>query len=55
MTVENGPAQPVFELPPSPIEVATENSEITSSVGSAAATKYEVRLIGCSYPNEYGG
>ena len=50
---ENRPAEPGFELPSSPIEVAT--LEQKDYLQSWQRRCYEARLVGCSYPTEYGG
>ncbi|HEY6882246.1 MAG TPA: acyl-CoA dehydrogenase family protein [Polyangiales bacterium] len=50
---ENRPAAPSFELPPSPIEVATREQK--EYLQRWQRRCYEAHLIGCSYPKEYGG
>jgi len=50
---ENMPKAPDFELPSSPIEVAT--LEQKDYLQSWQRRCYEARLVGCSYPTAYGG
>src|SRR5688500_1425244 len=50
---ENRPQEPTFRLPPSPIEVATARQKDYLQAWQRRC--YEARLIGCSYPREYGG
>lgn len=50
---ENRPRAPSFRLPPSPIEVST--LEQKDYLQAWQRRCYEARLIGCSYPKEYGG
>jgi alkylation response protein AidB-like acyl-CoA dehydrogenase len=50
---ENRPEEPPFRLPLSPIEVTT--SEQKDYLQAWQRRCYEAKLVGCSYPEEYGG